>query len=157
MENLIIYSKPISECLIAVDVGNQATRLSRFASYLRNLLPSNSANDVGVMEVAAKAVGRLSLLSGTYEFGEYEMRRAFEGLTAERNEWKRHAAVLVITELSLTIPTFFYQQFRQFFDCIFYAVRDPSPAIRHGAVSALRQALIITAQRETKEAQKPPW
>ncbi|CAG0917861.1 unnamed protein product [Notodromas monacha] len=145
------------ECLITVDVGNQATRLGRYTSYLRNLLPSNDHNDVGVMHMAAKAVGRLSLVSGTYEFGEYEMRRALEGLTADRNEWKRHAAVLVITELSLTIPTFFYQQFKQFFSCIFYAVRDPSPTIRNGAVSALRQALVITAQRETKESQKPEW
>ena len=48
--------------LIGVDVGNTTTRISRFANYLRNLLPSS---DVGVMEMAAKAMGILALSSGT--------------------------------------------------------------------------------------------
>ena len=78
--------------LIGVDVGNTSTRISRFANYLRNLLPSN---DVGVMEMAAKAVGRLALASGTYtaEYVEYEMKRVFEWLAGDRHEGKRHAAV----------------------------------------------------------------
>lgn len=29
--------------------------------------------------------------------------------------------------------------------------------IREGAVAALRSALVVTSQRETKEAQKPTW
>ena len=78
--------------LIGVDVGSTSTRLSRFANYLRNLLPSN---DVTVMEMAAKAVGRLALASGNYtaEYVEFEVKRAFEWLVGDRNEGKRHAAV----------------------------------------------------------------
>lgn len=77
-----------------MDVGNTATRISRFANYLRNLLPSN---DVGVMEMAAKAMGILALSSGTYaaEYVEFEVKRALEWLTGDRNEGKRHAAVCV--------------------------------------------------------------
>ena len=80
--------------LIGVDVGYTSTRISRFANYLRNLLPSN---DVAVMEMAARAVGRLALSSGTYtaEYVEFEVKRSFEWLTGDRQEGKRHAAVSV--------------------------------------------------------------
>ena len=75
-----------------MDVGNTSTRISRFANYLRNLLPSN---DVGVMEMAAKAVGRLALASGTYtaEYVEFEVKRSFEWLVGDRHEGRRQAAV----------------------------------------------------------------
>lgn len=78
--------------LIGVDIGNTTTRISRFANYLRNLLPSN---DVGVMEMAAQAVGLLALTSGTYvaEYVEFEVKRALEWLTGDRHEGRRHAAV----------------------------------------------------------------
>ena len=55
------------------------------------------------------------------------------------------------------MPTFFFQQVQSFFDVIFYAVRDSKPLIREGAVAALRSALVVTSQRETKEAQRPTW
>jgi FKBP12-rapamycin complex-associated protein len=47
------------------------------------------------MEMAAKAVGRLALASGTYtsEYVEYEEKRAFEWLSGDRNEGRRQAAV----------------------------------------------------------------
>lgn len=142
--------------LIGVDVGNTSTRISRFANYLRNMLPSN---DTSVMELAAKAVGRLALASGTYtaEYVEFEAKRAFEWLSGDRNEGRRHAAVLVLRELALSAPTFFFQQVQQFFDLVFNVVRDPKPIIRESAVSALQAALVVTAQRETKEAQIPTW
>lgn len=60
-------------------------------------------------------------------------------------------------ELALSMPTFFFQQVQTFFDVIFYAVRDSKPLIREGAVAALRSALVVTSQRETKEAQRPTW
>ncbi|KAJ9576744.1 hypothetical protein L9F63_025360, partial [Diploptera punctata] len=144
-------------CLIGADIGNINTRISRFANYLRNLLPSS---DIGVMELAAKTVGKLALVSGTYaaEYVEFEVKRAFEWLGGDRHEGKRHAAVLVLRELAVSMPTYFFQQVQQFFDLIFNAVRDPKPIIREGAVEALRAALVVTAQRETaKQTQKPQW
>lgn len=65
--------------------------------------------------------------------------------------------VLVLRELAVSAPTFFFQQVQPFFDNIFYAVWDSKQAIREGAVSALRASLILTTQRETKEMQKPQW
>ncbi|KAL7287805.1 hypothetical protein TKK_0018180 [Trichogramma kaykai] len=144
-------------CLINADVGNINTRIIRYANYLRNLLPSN---DVSVMEMAAKTVSKLALVSGTYtaEYVEFEVKRAFEWLSGDRNENKRQAAVLVLKELAVSMPTYFFQQVTQFFELIFNAIRDPKHAIREGAVEALRAALVVTAQRETaKQMHKSVW
>lgn len=132
------------------------TRITRFANYLRNLLPSN---DVSVMELVAKTMGRLAIVSGkTNEYVEFELKRAFEWLGGERVEGKRHAAVLVLKEFALAMPTYFYQQVSTFFDQIFLAIQDPKPAIREAAVDALRTALIVSAQRESvKSNQRPVW
>ncbi|KAG8279049.1 hypothetical protein J6590_008067 [Homalodisca vitripennis] len=67
-------------------------------------------------------------------------------------------AVLVLRELAVSVPTYFFQQVQLFFDLIFNAIRDQKPIIREGAVEALRAALVVTAQRETaKQTQKPQW
>ncbi|XP_075695475.1 serine/threonine-protein kinase mTOR isoform X1 [Rhinoderma darwinii] len=141
--------------LIGVEGGN-ATRISRFANYLRNLLPSS---DPAVMEMASKAMGRLAMAGDTFtaEYVEFEVKRALEWLGADRNEGRRHAGVLVLRELAVSAPTFFFQQVQPFFDNIFYGVWDPKQAIREGAVAALRACLILTTQREPKELQKPLW
>ncbi|XP_077275474.1 serine/threonine-protein kinase Tor isoform X1 [Temnothorax americanus] len=144
-------------CLIGADVGNFNTRTVRFANYLRNLIPSN---DVGVMQLAAKTVGKLALVSGTYtaEYVEFEVKRAFEWLGADRHEGRKHAAVLVLRELAVSVPTYFFQQVTPFFELIFNAIHDPKPAVREGAVEALRAALVVTAQRETvKQMHKSQW
>ncbi|XP_015906953.1 serine/threonine-protein kinase mTOR [Parasteatoda tepidariorum] len=140
--------------LLGINVGNTGTRTSRFVNYLRNLLPSS---DIGVMELAAYAIGRLALASGTYtaEYVEFEAKRAFEWLSGDRHEAKRHAAVLVLRELAVSTPTFFFQQVPQFFECIFNAHKDPKPQIRESAAAALRAALVVRAQRETKEVTPP--
>lgn len=72
--------------------GGNATRIGRFANYLRNLLPSN---DPVVMEMASKAIGRLAMAGDTFtaEYVEFEVKRALEWLGADRNEGRRHAAV----------------------------------------------------------------
>lgn len=63
---------------------------------------------------------------------------------------------MVLKELSITMPTYFYQFIPQFFDLIIIAIQDPKIAIREGAVEALRAALVVTAQRETGK-QKLSW
>ncbi|PFX15507.1 Serine/threonine-protein kinase mTOR, partial [Stylophora pistillata] len=140
--------------LIGIDNGN-TTKMSRFANYLRNLLPSN---DQVVMQMASKAMGRLALTGGTFtaDYVEFEVKRALEWLGGDRNEGRRHAAVLVLKELALNAPTFFFQQIQPFFENISNAVRDPKQAIREGAVEALQACLVILAQRETKEIQQRP-
>jgi FKBP12-rapamycin complex-associated protein len=78
--------------LIGIAGGGNATKMARFANYLRNLLPSN---DTTVMEMASKAMGRLALTGGTFtaDYVEFEVKRALEWLGGDRNEGRRHAAV----------------------------------------------------------------
>jgi len=79
--------------LIGVDMGHTTSKVAiRFANILRNLIPSN---DVGVMEMTANAMGKLALASSTItaEYVEYESKKAFEWLSGDRHEGRRHAAV----------------------------------------------------------------
>lgn len=118
------------------------------------------SSDVSVMEIAAKTLVKLALLPGSKgaESFEFDIKRAFEWLSEERNEGKRHAAVLVLRELAVAMPTFFYQQVSGFFEHIFSVIRDPKPIIRDGAGQALRAALVVTSQREVaKQSNKPQW
>ncbi|KAL4707892.1 hypothetical protein ACJJTC_010327 [Scirpophaga incertulas] len=145
-------------CLIGGDCDTTKTRITRFANYLRNLLPSS---DVGVMELAAKTVGRLATVSGVKraEYVEFEVKRAFEWLSEERNEGRRHSAVLLLKELAIAMPTYFYQQVSGFFDHILVALKDPKPQIREAAAKALRAGLVVTTQREAakQSTARPQW
>ncbi|XP_063386567.1 serine/threonine-protein kinase mTOR [Cydia fagiglandana] len=145
-------------CLIGGDCDTTKTRITRFANYLRNLLPSS---DVGVMELAAKTVGRLATVSGVKraEYVEFEVKRAFEWLSEERNEGRRHSAVLLLKEMAIAMPTYFYQQVSGFFDHILVALKDPKPQIREAAAKALRAGLVVTTQRESakQSTAKPQW
>ena len=91
LKSIVILFNSFLVCLIGVDGGN-ATRTSRFANYLRNMLPSN---DVSVMELVAKAVGRLAQVGGTYaaDYVEFEVKKSLEWLSGDRHEGRRHAAV----------------------------------------------------------------
>ena len=77
--------------LIALEDGNVA-RVGRFANYLRGILP---CTDYLVTEMTAKAIGCLALAEGAYtaEYVEFEVRRALEWLSTDKNENKRLAAV----------------------------------------------------------------
>uniref|UniRef100_A0A182MSJ1 Serine/threonine-protein kinase TOR n=1 Tax=Anopheles culicifacies TaxID=139723 RepID=A0A182MSJ1_9DIPT len=145
------------DCLINGDVVNTTNKISRYSNNLRNLLP---VSDVCVMELAAKVLVKLALLPGSNGASsfEFDIKRAFEWLSEDRVENKRQAAVLVLRELAVAMPTFFYQQVGSFFDHIFVAIKDPKAAIREGAGQALRAVMIVTSQREgTKQNNNTQW
>lgn len=71
-------------------VNSRNSRNSKYSNYLRNLLPSH---DVGVMELTAKAIGQLALVSRSEVYAKFEIQKAIEWLNGERHEGKRHAAV----------------------------------------------------------------
>jgi FKBP12-rapamycin complex-associated protein len=151
--------------LINADVCNTNDRVSRFGNYLRNnCLPPNTA-DVAVIELAARAIARLTQVSGTtsttnvkFELIDHEMKRALEllsGTASERaSEGKQYAAVLVLREIAFSMPTFFFQKIGNFFEVIFNAMWDQQPLLRVAAVNALRAGLLVKAQRETSKAAK---
>lgn len=83
-------------CLIGADhdsenLNSRNSRHSRYSNYLRSLLPSP---DYGVTELAAKAIGKLGVVSGVRSevYVKFEIQKAIEWLN-ERQEGKRQAAV----------------------------------------------------------------
>ena len=91
--------------------------LLRFGNYLKNnCLAQAHQLDLAVIELATKAIARLTQVSGMYtanlkfDFIDHEVKKAFEWLSApERNEGRRHAAVMVLREIAYCMPTFFFQ------------------------------------------------
>lgn len=114
---------------------------------------------MSVLELAAKTMGRLATSLGIKrtEYVEFEIKRAYEWLSEERNEGKRLSAVLILRELAITMPSYFYQQINGFFSNIMIALRDPKEQIREAAAKALRAALVVAAQREVPESSKTRW
>ena len=163
-----------------VDVCKTDTRISRFGNFLCNTCLANSTDPV-VIELAAKALARLTQVSGTYtanlkfQLIAFEVKRSFEvlqgdapsgghvdnsgrpvqmGSDLQRGDMRRYAAILVLREIASCMPTFFFQNVGTFFDVIFNPIRDSRPTLRESAVFALRAALIVTTQRETAKQSK---
>ncbi|KAK9480797.1 armadillo-type protein [Lipomyces japonicus] len=130
-----------------------ATKISRFANYLRIIIPSN---DVEAMRLAAKALGRLAIPGGTLtvEFVEFEVKRALEWLQSDRQESRRQAAMLIIYELAQNCPTILYAYVPQILDLIWVALRDTKVAVRNDAENALKACLQIIYQRDSQLRQQ---
>ncbi len=78
--NIYRYTNKYIDKLIDCEIGEEdPTQLTRFANYLRIVLPGNEPH---ITELAAKALGRLALPGGTLtsEFVEFETKRALEWL-----------------------------------------------------------------------------
>ncbi|CAG2121748.1 unnamed protein product, partial [Medioppia subpectinata] len=117
-----------------------------FANHLRNL--NHNFSDMELLDLSACAVGKIAINSGAVitNFVDFEIRRAIENLSPDKNEIKRHSAVLNLRELANVTPTYFFSQVNLFFENIFLTINDPK--IRDSAVSALRSALYVVAERE---------
>ncbi|XP_023161122.1 serine/threonine-protein kinase Tor [Drosophila hydei] len=145
------------KCLISGDALITRKGISPYLNRLRDLL---LINDVSVMEIAARSLVKLANMPGSKgaESFDFDIKKAFEMLSGDRQEYRRHAAVFILRELAIALPTYFYQQILTFFDHIFNAIFDPKPSIRESAGEALRAALIVTVQREsTKQSSEPQW
>lgn len=133
--------------LIDIDGEDNTTKITRFANYLRIVLPGI---DPQVSVLASKALGRLAMAGGTLtpDFVEFEIKRSLEWLQGDRNESRRLASVLVLKELALNAPILFYPYVSQFFDNIWGALRDTKVGIREGASEAVRACLHVIYQRD---------
>lgn len=134
--------------LIDFDGEENTTKITRFANYLRFVLPGN---DIQTMVLASKALGRLALSGGTLtpEFVEFEVKRALEWLQGDRHESKRYAAVLVLKELAQNAPILIYAYVPQILNLIWVVLKDPKVVIREGAADALSVCLVLIQQRES--------
>jgi FKBP12-rapamycin complex-associated protein len=126
------------------DKPNQTSRL---ANYLRYLIPSN---DIDIMKLAAKTLGKLAIPGGplTSDFVDHETRSAIELLQVEKQESKRHAAVLIIASIAENSPTLFYAYVNTILENIWSALRDPKLIIRIDAAYALEKCLDVIYERD---------
>jgi FKBP12-rapamycin complex-associated protein len=141
--------------LVDVECEESSTFITRFANYLRQLLP---CNDVATMIMASKVLGHLAQAGGTLtaDFVEFEVKRALEGLNSEKRvEQQRLASVLVLKELAINAPTLFYMHMAAFLKSIWAGVRDPKQMIREAAIENLRACLALISEREG--AVKTKW
>lgn len=114
--------------LIDVSGEENEAKIIRFANYLRKVFQQAPVSaDTATLVMAAKALGHLARAGGTLtaDFVEFEVRRALEWLQGDRNEVRRHAAVLVLRQLAQNAPTLFYVHVATFFEHIWTALRDP--------------------------------
>ncbi|KAI9225912.1 MAG: phosphatidylinositol kinase Tor2 [Piptocephalis tieghemiana] len=139
--------------LIDFDGEENTTKVTRFAHYLRIVLP---CSDSTVMLAASRALGHLARAGGTLrsEFVEFEVRRALEWLQGDRNDSRRHAAVLILKELADNAPTLIYGYVPQYLDSIWTAFRDTKVVIRNAAAEALMSCLQIILKRESRKRQE---
>ncbi|KAI9091315.1 armadillo-type protein [Phlyctochytrium arcticum] len=140
--------------LIEFDGEENTTKVTRFANYLRIVLPGT---DPQITVLATKALGRLALSGGTLtaEFVEFEVKRALEWLQGDRHEARRYAAVLVLKELAVSAPTLIYSFVGQILDLIWGALRDTRVVIREGAAEALSATLSLVQVRDSR--QRKQW
>lgn len=123
------------------------SQTSRLANYLRFLIPSQ---DVEIMKMAARTLGKLAIPGGslTSDFVDYETKNAIELLQTEKNESKRHAAVLVIAAIAENSPTLFYTYVNTILENIWSALRDSKLVIRIDAAQALDRCLDVVYERD---------
>uniref|UniRef100_A0A7S1SYY6 Serine/threonine-protein kinase TOR n=1 Tax=Tetraselmis chuii TaxID=63592 RepID=A0A7S1SYY6_9CHLO len=137
--------------LIDVEIlGEHASKISRFAGYLRDVfLP---ATDLATLELASRTMGHLVFSGGalTADVVESEVRRSLEWLQRSQNESRRYAAVLILREMAENAPAVFNVHVRAFIDAIWSALRDPKIHVRDAGVSALSACLCLVEKRETR-------
>ena len=138
--------------LVPASVPNKLRVTSRFGNYLKNQSPT----DLELMELTAHATGKVArelTAESAYvdSYVEFEVTRSLEHLNSDKNDNKKHSALLTLKELAHMTPVSFNKQADHFFDQIFAAVRHNNIVIREAAIAALRVALSNTAVKELKD------
>ncbi|GAB2292090.1 hypothetical protein Dimus_026338 [Dionaea muscipula] len=136
--------------LIEFPLGESASRVSRFSSYVRGVLESKRDRDTLI--AASRVLGHLARAGGamTADEVEHQIRNALHWLHGERVEHRRLAAVLILKEMAENAPTVFNVHVPAFVDSIWVALRDPALDVRERAVESLRACLRVIEKRETR-------
>lgn len=113
----------IPDSLISCAGEELSTKVTRFANYLRAVLPGT---DPLISITASKALGRLALLGGmlTNEFVEFEIKRSLEWLQSEKQDMKRFAAIHVIKELITAVPALTFTFMNPILEAIWLPIKD---------------------------------
>ncbi|XP_072960137.1 serine/threonine-protein kinase TOR [Typha angustifolia] len=138
------------DALIDVSFGESASKVSKFSSYLRMVFEVK--RDPEILILASTVLGHLARAGGAMTADEVErqIKNALEWLHAERVEYRRFAAVLILKEMAENASTVFNVHVPDFVDAIWVALRDPTLTVRERAVEALRACLRVIEKRETR-------
>ncbi|PRQ22228.1 putative non-specific serine/threonine protein kinase [Rosa chinensis] len=136
--------------LIDVALGENASKVSKFANYIRTAFELK--RDPDILVLASRVLGHLARAGGAMTADEVEcqIKIALEWLRGDRIEYRRFAAVLILKEMAENASTVFNVHVPEFVDAIWVALRDPVLAIRERAVEALRACLGVIEKRETR-------
>ncbi|KAK2968912.1 hypothetical protein RJ640_018604 [Escallonia rubra] len=136
--------------LVDLTLGESASKFSRFSDYIRTVFEAK--RDPEILILASKVLGHLARAGGAMTADEVErqVKSALEWLCGERVEYRRFAAVLILKETAENASTVFNVHVSEFVDAIWFALRDPTLAVRERAVEALRACLRVIEKRETR-------
>ncbi|XP_028958004.2 serine/threonine-protein kinase TOR isoform X1 [Malus domestica] len=136
--------------LIDVVLGENSSKVSKFANYIRTVFEVK--HDTDILVLASRVLGHLARAGGAMTADEVErqIKIALDWLRGDRVEYRRFAAVLILKEMAENASTVFNVHVPEFVDAIWVALRDPVLPIRERAVEALRACLGVIEKRETR-------
>ncbi|KAH8519812.1 hypothetical protein H0E87_001306, partial [Populus deltoides] len=136
--------------LIDVALGENASKVSKFAIYMRSVFEVK--RDPEVLTHASRVLGHLARAGGamTADEVEFQVKMALDWLHNDKAEFRLFAAVLILKEVAENASTVFNVHVPEFVDAIWVALRHPTLAIRERAVEALRACLRVIEKRETR-------
>lgn len=136
--------------LIDVALGENASKVSRFSSYMRIVF--DTKRDPEILVLASRVLGHLARAGGAMTADEVErqVKIALDWLRGNRVEYRRFAAVLILKEMAENASTVFNVHVPEFVDAIWVALRDQALPVRERAVEALRACLRVIEKRETR-------
>ncbi|CAI0401188.1 unnamed protein product [Linum tenue] len=136
--------------LIDVALGENASKVSKFASYMRHVFEVKQ--DPEVLALASRVLGHLARAGGamTADEVEIQVRMALDWLQNDKAEHRLFAAVLILKEMAENASTVFNVHVPRFVDAIWVALRHPTLQVRERAVEALRACLKVIEKRETR-------
>ncbi|EEF44132.1 fkbp-rapamycin associated protein, putative [Ricinus communis] len=137
--------------LIDVALGENASKVSKFSIYMRNVFEVKRDRDV--LTLASRVLGHLARAGGamTADEVEFQVKMALDWLRSnDKVEYRLFAAVLILKEMAENASTVFNVHVPEFVDAIWVALRHPTLEVRERAVEALRACLRVVEKRETR-------
>ncbi|KAJ0410136.1 hypothetical protein ATCC90586_001621 [Pythium insidiosum] len=122
-----------------------------FAHSLTKVFEKIPAADSATLRVASKALGHIVSTGGTslIEFVEdYHVKPALEWLANDTYHVRRHAAVMILKELSVNAPSTSFRYIDRYFDIIWSAFWDARVVVRVSASESLQTCISLIQQRE---------
>lgn len=116
-----------SDKLLAVDAEASLETKNNLYRLLRNLKNALPNNNMAVMQKAAETFGRIFAVGGNLfaeNLAEIEVQQAVDLLSAEQNEHARVAGSLILIQLAMNAPSFYYAHTGLILDRILVPLRD---------------------------------